>query len=208
MASKTSVSSLARRSLNTSHFSVLTIRRAYSHFPPTRRRCLLRQSKHNYFLTSRRPFSTTPWRGLADVDDSFDPLQQDRESDEVDVCIVGGGMSSDMSSVKHAKFLQDPPASAQPFASNRLPMKPETKTFEFCFSRKQASLALTSSPAMSSNRPPSTNCSLIGIIRITLHVSNMLPRLLTIKCGFSPRTALYRSLRLRRCTTRAIILSV
>ena len=93
MASKTSVSSLARRSLTTSNVLVLTARRAYSHFPPTRRRCLLQQSRHDCLLIRRKNFSTTPWRRLADVDDSFDPLQQDRESDEVDVCIVGGGMS-------------------------------------------------------------------------------------------------------------------
>ena len=30
-------------------------------------------------------------RAFASVDDSFDPQQQDRESDQVDVCIVGGG---------------------------------------------------------------------------------------------------------------------
>ena len=92
MASKTSVSYLARTSLPSSHFFLLTARRAYSHFPPTRRRSLLQRSRDNHFLISRRTFATTPWRGLADVDDSFDPLQQDRESDEVDVCIVGGGM--------------------------------------------------------------------------------------------------------------------
>jgi len=39
----------------------------------------------------RRALSTTPRRRFADVDDSFDPRLQYRESDEVDVCIVGGG---------------------------------------------------------------------------------------------------------------------
>ncbi|KAH7020973.1 uncharacterized protein B0I36DRAFT_296472 [Microdochium trichocladiopsis] len=38
-----------------------------------------------------RGISTTPARRLASVDDSFDPKTIDRESDEVDVCIVGGG---------------------------------------------------------------------------------------------------------------------
>ncbi|KAK0709553.1 hypothetical protein B0T26DRAFT_860380 [Lasiosphaeria miniovina] len=41
--------------------------------------------------TPGRPLSTTPARLLADVDESFDPQTVDRESDEVDVCIVGGG---------------------------------------------------------------------------------------------------------------------
>ncbi|RYP67826.1 hypothetical protein DL769_005688 [Monosporascus sp. CRB-8-3] len=38
-----------------------------------------------------RAFSTTRPRFLAGVDESFDPKLVDRESDEVDVCIVGGG---------------------------------------------------------------------------------------------------------------------
>ncbi|KAL2021276.1 hypothetical protein VTK56DRAFT_7355 [Thermocarpiscus australiensis] len=41
--------------------------------------------------TPRRCLSTTPTRSYADVDDSFDPATIERESDEVDVCIVGGG---------------------------------------------------------------------------------------------------------------------
>lgn len=39
----------------------------------------------------RRAFTDTAKRRFASVDDSFDPGQQERESDEVDVCIVGGG---------------------------------------------------------------------------------------------------------------------
>lgn len=198
MHSKTPVASLPRRSLNISNFFVPTTRRAYSHFPPARRRCLLQQSRPNCLLLSRRTLSTTPWRRLADVDDSYDPRGQERESDEVDVCIVGGGMSCGSPPLKHAHVLQDPPALVQPFASNRLPTKPETKTFGFFFSRKQASWALTSSPAMSSNRPPSTNCSPAGMIRTTRHVSNMRPRLLMIRCASLPRIALYRSPLLRR----------
>ncbi|KXJ89763.1 hypothetical protein Micbo1qcDRAFT_136840 [Microdochium bolleyi] len=38
-----------------------------------------------------RHISTTPSRRLASVDDSFDPKTIERESDEVDVCIIGGG---------------------------------------------------------------------------------------------------------------------
>ena len=40
----------------------------------------------------RNTFSTTAKRSLADVSDTFDPQQQERESDQVDVCIVGGGI--------------------------------------------------------------------------------------------------------------------
>lgn len=39
----------------------------------------------------RRAFTSTQLRRFASVDDSFDPRQQERESDQVDVCIVGGG---------------------------------------------------------------------------------------------------------------------
>ncbi|KAI0888227.1 uncharacterized protein GGS22DRAFT_94903 [Annulohypoxylon maeteangense] len=38
-----------------------------------------------------RPFSTTRPRYSATTDDSFDPKTVERESDEVDVCIIGGG---------------------------------------------------------------------------------------------------------------------
>ncbi|KAI0175186.1 hypothetical protein BJ166DRAFT_477905 [Pestalotiopsis sp. NC0098] len=40
---------------------------------------------------SARPFSTSRTLRFADVDESFDPKSVERESDEVDVCIVGGG---------------------------------------------------------------------------------------------------------------------
>ena len=42
-------------------------------------------------LTQRKNFSATALHSHADVEDVSDPRQQDRESDEVDVCIVGGG---------------------------------------------------------------------------------------------------------------------
>lgn len=43
-------------------------------------------------LLQTRAFTTTRINRLADVaDESFDPKSVDRESDEVDVCIVGGG---------------------------------------------------------------------------------------------------------------------
>lgn len=198
MPSKGAVSFIATRSLTTSNVFALTSRRAYSHFPPTRRRCPLQQSRTNCLLIGRRTFSTTPWRGLADVDESFDPREQDRESDEVDVCIVGGGMSSGTPTVKHANVLQDPPASPQPFVSNKSLMKLEMKTSESFFWRRQARWAPISSPAMSLNRPPSTNCSQTGIIQIIRYDSKMLPRLLMTRCAFSPETALYQFLRLHK----------
>ncbi|KAK4158376.1 hypothetical protein C8A00DRAFT_10872 [Chaetomidium leptoderma] len=41
--------------------------------------------------TTRRCLSTTPARFYAEADDAFDPASIERESDEVDVCIIGGG---------------------------------------------------------------------------------------------------------------------
>ncbi|KAK4164521.1 putative mitochondrial electron transfer flavoprotein-ubiquinone oxidoreductase precursor [Cladorrhinum sp. PSN259] len=44
-------------------------------------------------ISAQRPLSTTPTRRSAAEDDeaSFDPASIERESDEVDVCIIGGG---------------------------------------------------------------------------------------------------------------------
>jgi hypothetical protein len=46
--------------------------------------------------TSQRAFSVTNFRRFADVQEDFDPKSVERESDEVDVCIVGGGVCQDL----------------------------------------------------------------------------------------------------------------
>lgn len=48
----------------------------------------------------RRAISSTARSRFADVDDAFDPRQQERESDEVDVCIVGGGPAGLAAAIK------------------------------------------------------------------------------------------------------------
>lgn len=62
------------------------------------RQCLMtsQRARHHRARPSRynnigRAFSTSTPRRFADVDDTFDPKSVDRESDQVDVCIVGGG---------------------------------------------------------------------------------------------------------------------
>ena len=65
--------------------------RPYSHFPPTRRRFLLQHARYPTQLVQRRSFTNSVPHGFAEVKEDFDPSAQDRESDQVDVCIVGGG---------------------------------------------------------------------------------------------------------------------
>ncbi|KAL8862055.1 MAG: hypothetical protein Q9178_001510 [Gyalolechia marmorata] len=65
--------------------------RPRSWFPSARRRVLFQTSRPSARPTATRPFSTSKLKPLADVDDAFDPRQQDRETDDVDVCIIGGG---------------------------------------------------------------------------------------------------------------------
>ena len=43
------------------------------------------------FKCSHRAFSSASSRQFADVNNTVDPRQMERENDEVDVCIVGGG---------------------------------------------------------------------------------------------------------------------
>lgn len=66
--------------------------RPHSWFPPARRRIFLQRPKRTP-PTTTRSFTTSSLRRFADVNDSLELRQQDRESDQVDVCIVGGGMS-------------------------------------------------------------------------------------------------------------------
>ncbi|KAI9698614.1 MAG: hypothetical protein M1820_007413 [Bogoriella megaspora] len=59
--------------------------------PHIRRNLWLQHRPASILAGQRRRLSTSPRRRLAEVSDAFDPRQQGRESDQVDVCIVGGG---------------------------------------------------------------------------------------------------------------------
>ena len=62
--------------------------RPYSSIP---RRTGLHTPRPLFVAGQRRSFSSSLRHRYADVEESFDPASVDRESDEVDVCIVGGG---------------------------------------------------------------------------------------------------------------------
>ena len=133
MSTITPVLPISRRRFLFSLSSACCLSRAYSYFPPARRRYPFQQYKHQCISRNRRAFSTTPWRHFADVvDDAFDPRQRDRESDVVDVCIVGGGkiqyIPFPAPHITNAIIVQVPLVSAPPFVSNSSPMKPIMKT--------------------------------------------------------------------------------
>jgi electron-transferring-flavoprotein dehydrogenase len=88
MASKTSITHVVRRSYTSSSFPVRNISRIYSHYSLPRWRPQTPILKINILSNNCRAFFLSPGRRLADAD----PRQQDREADEVDVCIVGGGL--------------------------------------------------------------------------------------------------------------------
>ena len=95
MASRSVSYSFTRRLIVSEHQSLQAFARAHSSFAPARRRCLYERPGPKIPVEKkRRAFSISSSRRFADVDDSFDPRQQDRESDEVDVCIVGGGRNA------------------------------------------------------------------------------------------------------------------
>lgn len=85
---------VARSGLSRASFLNRIAIRAFSYFPPARRRTPSLQVKTKICRECRRAFAASAWQLYADVESSFDPRQQDRESDEVDVCIVGGGMQA------------------------------------------------------------------------------------------------------------------
>lgn len=70
------------------------LRCPFDFFPARRRRLSHhRPARSAFFVGQRRAFSNTLRARYAAVDDSINPRELPRESDEVDVCIVGGGGS-------------------------------------------------------------------------------------------------------------------
>ncbi|KAJ9649694.1 hypothetical protein H2201_001839 [Coniosporium apollinis] len=89
MSSKLVSPALVRRTLTSSTRSLRTLPRAA---PCSIRARLLSEYRPAFRIAGqRRALSSTARARLAQHDDSFDPSTIEREIDEVDVCIVGGG---------------------------------------------------------------------------------------------------------------------
>lgn len=97
MASKGAVLPLLRREIRSSRFSratpsvsAIATRHSASPFTTSGRR-LARQTALFTAPTQTRAFSQSLSKRFTDENGDFDPRTLERESDDVDVCIVGGG---------------------------------------------------------------------------------------------------------------------
>lgn len=88
MASKTSIRETATRATIRSLPRIRALPKVPPHVPPPRRRYLSRTPGPWTTLNRGRPFSYSAWRSFQ-VNESIS--EQEREVDNVDVCIVGGG---------------------------------------------------------------------------------------------------------------------
>ncbi|KAF2016151.1 hypothetical protein BU24DRAFT_450740 [Aaosphaeria arxii CBS 175.79] len=100
MASRSIPTSLLRRVVSTPQSHRIASSRILARVPKSCRNPLQAYHPALRIAGQRRTISSTARRRLADVDDAFDPRQQERESDEVDVCIVGGGPSGLAAAIK------------------------------------------------------------------------------------------------------------
>ncbi|KAK7519708.1 uncharacterized protein IWZ02DRAFT_300533 [Phyllosticta citriasiana] len=113
MASRIASSSLLRRSLASDSANALRIatRSAARRSAPatcSAARCLFDSYRPALRIAGqRRPFSNTARARITDVDEEFDPSTIDRESDQVDVCIVGGGPAGLCAAIRLKKLANE-----------------------------------------------------------------------------------------------------
>ena len=91
MSVRGSYSFIAQRALGSECLCTRSATRAIPRSILSNQRSLYQRGPRKTVTAGKRAFTTTARRKLAAPDESFDPRQQDRESDQVDVCIVGGG---------------------------------------------------------------------------------------------------------------------
>ena len=70
------------------------VRTEFSPLPRTSRHCLFEQYQPRLEYHTKTYSSTTSRQPYASVDETFKVRQPEREADEVDVCIVGGGITT------------------------------------------------------------------------------------------------------------------
>ncbi len=94
MASRAPCLSIARRALFTESTAARASITCRANRALSNRNHATAGPRSRQIAASNRAFSTSTYRRRASEDPAFDPRQQEREVDQVDVCIVGGGTSS------------------------------------------------------------------------------------------------------------------